>query len=229
MCWLTKNKRQQYKDLFKNFIEKIYGFYRTFDNSLKIHDVSINLKKTTVKSISLDYDVKRYFETFSSISSYRERLKESITEDKFSSISEFPTDLAYFEFRIKNINSIFYKIYFYIHNKPEQGEVPINKCLNDLFGARLIVGIRRIKDILDILEELKDENGWNCEITDSSKDEYEAVHLYLKDSNFALRWEIQFWTFRHEYGNRKSHAKYKQSYTVWEHSYSTQELFEVCD
>lgn len=50
---------------------------------------------------------------------------------------QFNTENAKVNIRTKAKNSIEYKIKNYIENH-ENGKVPINKCLNDLFGIRII-------------------------------------------------------------------------------------------
>ena len=58
--------------------------------------------------------------------------------DVLQEISSLQSDVSRISVRIKQLNSIEYKIYRY--NVGElRGKVPINKCLNDLFGMRIIM------------------------------------------------------------------------------------------
>ena len=114
--------------------------------------------------------------------------------------------------RIKTRNSIEYKIENYLLSH-ENGKVPINKCLNDLFGIRMILSddptheeIR--KHIIEKYPALR------C--IDSSKNDYTATHVYFRDDNYSFPWELQIWKIRDKDNNIKSHKKYKQDYTGWE-------------
>ena len=50
---------------------------------------------------------------------------------------QFNNEKSKVNIRAKTKNSIEYKIKNYIQNH-ENGEIPINKCLNDLFGIKII-------------------------------------------------------------------------------------------
>ncbi len=114
--------------------------------------------------------------------------------------------------RVKNRNSIEYKIKNYIENH-ENGKITINKCLNDLFGIRIIC-----KDQIDFsqINHLVKEKYDKLKCIDSSKIEYKATHIYFKQSNFEFQWELQLWNEDDEINNIRSHEKYKQDYVRWE-------------
>ena len=115
--------------------------------------------------------------------------------------------------RVKALNSIQFKIENYKKNH-EDGKVAIRKCLNDLFGIRIILqddlnyeSIKRYVD--DKFPLLK------CNI--KQKDNYFAVHIYFgNDDNTKFQWELQIWSEKFKKNNYISHAKYKQEYTKWE-------------
>lgn len=216
------------KTFISDTINKLFSLYSEIDNSFLIDDKKINFKHEKVKRISFDNDVDFYFKFYTAISEYRERLKQNIATNRADFLRTEEKGELIVESRIKNINSISSKVYQYINIKQEKGDVPINKCLNDLFGMRIIVPTSRRKNLLKIIEDLKKENNWNCRITDASKQEYKAIHMYILKDNFSLRWEIQFWLKKDDKGNRESHAKYKQSYTSWESLYTGKELFRKC-
>ena len=202
-------------------INGLFVLYLSMDNTLVINNKPLNLRQEKIRKVSLDGDdIKYYFDFYNALSLYRERLKQTIA----NSDVDF---LLGIESRVKNINSIFSKIYQYIKIKKEKGNVSINKCINDLFGIRILVPLRSMKSLMTLVKELVDENGWKCKITDASKQEYKAIHMYLLKDNYSLRWEVQFWLEKYDSRNRISHAKYKQSYTSWESSYNFDELYRV--
>lgn len=117
--------------------------------------------------------------------------------------------------RVKALNSIQYKIENYEKNH-ENGKIPINKCLNDIFGARIILNQSiTFKKICNYINE----KFPNLKCIDSSKDNgnYYAIHIYFeRGDNYKFQWELQIWDKEHEEGNFTSHFKYKQDYTKWE-------------
>lgn len=113
--------------------------------------------------------------------------------------------------RIKNLNSIYYKINRY--NKKYNGKIPINKSLNDLLGVRLIIDNSFDYDYLMSL--IQDEFD-NYRFLDASKKGYIANHLYIKVDNFSFPFEIQFWKKENETNNKNLHKIYKQSYIYLE-------------
>lgn len=202
-------------------INGLFALYLSIDNTLVVGGKTVNLKQEKIKKVSLDNDdISYYFDFYNALSLYRERLKQKIADSNIDFL--FGN-----ESRVKNINSISSKIYQYINLKKEKGDVSINKCLNDLYGVRIIVPLRKMGELLEIVNTLSRENNWKCRITDASKQEYKAIHLYLLKDNYSLRWEVQFWLEKYDATNRASHAKYKQSYTNWESSYSVKELYRV--
>lgn len=125
---------------------------------------------------------------------------------------QFNTDIAKVNIRAKLRNSIEFKIKNYILNH-ENGEIPINKCLNDLFGIRIICK----KEISNAqINELIRNKFPNLKCIDSSKKDYKATHIYFKKDNFSFPWELQIWNEINEKNNIYSHEKYKQDYVRWE-------------
>lgn len=115
--------------------------------------------------------------------------------------------------RVKALNSIQYKIQNYELNH-ENGKIPLKKCLNDIFGIRMIFN-ENINS-----EEIKlyiKENYPKLKCIESSRGNYYAIHIYFgNDDNFKFQWELQLWNKEHEKINLESHAMYKQDYTKWE-------------
>lgn len=116
--------------------------------------------------------------------------------------------------RVKSQNSIEYKINNYMTEKHAYGEVPLNKCFNDLYGIRIVfednVEYNVIKKFID--EKYK----YKLKCYDASKDDYVATHIYFKKDNYSFQWELQIWDKKHYESNIISHEHYKQGYTKWE-------------
>ena len=215
------------EDNVLSYVEKILTLYQNTDNSLIVGGKKINLSRVEIKEVSLLNNPDFYFAFFNSVAEYREKLKKNIENVDFlnEKINDNP---LYLESRIKNVNSIFSKIYQYISLKKEKGSVPLIKCINDLLGLRIELPMKSLNKAQILIEDLARKNKWNCRIYNASKNEYKAIHLYLLKDNYSLRWEIQFWLSKDDQSNRYSHAKYKQAYTSWESQYSASDLFEVC-
>ena len=230
MCLKRKQKIiENYDEFIVNFVDNVFTFYNSVNNSLIVNGKKINLRNEEIKKASLDYDASYYFSFFSAISEYRESLKQNLATSEINILLQSSGQGFTIESRIKNINSIFSKIYQYINLKNEKGSVAINKCLNDLFGLRIILNFNNFDELFNRLNYLAEQRNWKFKIINASKTEYKAIHLYISKDNYSLPWEIQFWLAKDDVSNRNSHAKYKQSYTSWELSYSNKDLYEVCD
>ena len=162
-----------------------------------------NLKKSLVSSIDVNGAI------YKNIMEYVQLLNNHSIVLKFSSICSCKV-MA----RVKTHNSIEYKIQSYKTSQHEFGQVPINKCMNDLFGVRIIldfpVTLPEIQQFIDTQYAGK----YRC--IDSSKGEYKAVHLYFREDNWTFPWELQIWRKDDVETNFASHKKYKQEYTTWE-------------
>lgn len=164
-----------------------------------------NLKKRLVSDIRDDAYI------FDEIIEYRTYIgKESF---------EFLTKLVSMEFvssevtfRVKTQNSIEYKIDNYIRNY-ENGKIPIRKCLNDLFGIRIILwGDFKHSDVKEYMRNYYPL--YKC--IDSAKQDYIASHIYFENGNYNFPWELQVWCYENMQSNFESHKEYKQDYTRWE-------------
>lgn len=114
--------------------------------------------------------------------------------------------------RIKQANSIQNKISTYM-KKHIEGKVSVNKCFNDLLGFRIIIDADfSFEQLKEHLEERFD----SLKIINSSKNEYNAYHVYLHSDNKIFPWELQVWKKYDEESNLQSHFTYKQDYTTWE-------------
>ena len=116
--------------------------------------------------------------------------------------------------RVKAPNSIESKIQNYKTERHEWGRVPVNKCVNDLFGVRLILEAALTFEEIHAFVETTYQGKYKC--IDSSKAEYKAVHLYFKENNQSFPWELQIWNRCDADSNFAFHKRYKQEYTTWE-------------
>lgn len=165
----------------------------------------VNLKKKSVKDATEGSDVLKAIYAYRSFLSGKIVGLEMLFNEKIIGDSRIFT-------RLKTPNSIKDKITKYTKWKKEKGGVPICKCLNDIFGVRIIQSNAvNTEQIIDILKE----HSINSKCIDSSKGYYNAIHVYFQNTNFDFPWELQIWEKRNEENNTKSHAKYKQDYTEW--------------
>lgn len=168
-------------------------------------DTTINLKKSLVTDIDFDGPV------YESIMGYIRFLngKSAAITLPLSSVCSRPVTS-----RVKAPNSIESKIQNYKTERHESGRVPVNKCVNDLFGVRIILETPLTFE--EIRAFIKGTYRGKYKCIDSSKFEYKAVHLYFKENNQSFPWELQIWNRRDADSNFASHKKYKQGYTTWE-------------
>lgn len=167
----------------------------------------INLKKNLVKNI------KKTDQIFNTILEYRIFMRKEIVLFDMELQKKFNIEnMSRIETRIKAQNSIEYKIENYIKNH-ENGEEPINKCFNDLYGIRIIYDEETKCD--EIYNFIKNKYP-NLKCRDASKGEYKATHIYFKENNYTFHWELQIWNKKDEKTNIESHKEYKQEYAKWE-------------
>lgn len=167
----------------------------------------INQKKILVKDINDNNNI------LNSIFNYRTFINKNhlylkMNFDALNLKSEINT-------RVKAQNSIEYKINNYMSSKHEFGMIPLNKCLNDLYGIRVIFEEDVEHSVIKNFINTKYRGKLKC--IDSSKEEgYVATHLYFKKDNYSFSWELQIWDKSHEKTNIELHEQYKQEYTKWE-------------
>lgn len=193
-------------DDLKNLIDYIQTVYTEITNDWQhSENVPINLKRSRVCNIDVDGTI------YTSIMQYVQLLNERSADItlKLSSICSCPVTA-----RVKAQNSIEYKIQNYKTERHEFGKIPIIKCINDLFGVRMILqSPLTFEEILAFVQKTY-QNKYRC--IDSSKRDYKAVHLYFKENNLSFPWELQIWNKCDVESNFTSHKKYKQEYTTWE-------------
>lgn len=161
-------------------------------------NVHINLKKKLVRDIRNDVDIFTY------ISSYRSFLSGALSTNQF--------DIPRVSNRVKAQNSLESKIQRYIDDKEEHGLSPINKCVNDLFGVRIVYNGTIYFD--DFKNHIKSRFDLKC--IEALRKGYKAIHIYFKKDNYSFPWELQVWEESYSNSNLISHHKYKQDYASWE-------------
>ena len=186
------------------FIQTEYlHFNKKWQNSN--YYTKINLKDNLVIDLSENEEI------LNAVFNYREFINENNIQ-LLMDFKQFNTNSAKINIRTKANNSIEYKIKNYIENH-ENGKVPINKCLNDLFGIRIICA-EKIENAQ--ITELIKYKFKNLKCIKSDKKEYKATHIYFRQGNFNFQWELQVWNREDEMNNINSHEKYKQDYIKWE-------------
>lgn len=197
--------RSVFDDL-KDLIDYIQSVYTEVTHEwLEGAHVRTNLKKSQVSDIDIDGAI------YKNIMEYVWLLNE-----KSACITlqlSFVCDCQVTA-RVKAQNSIEYKIQNYKTARHEFGRIPINKCVNDLFGVRIILDFPLTFEAIQTFVENTYQDKYKC--INSSKLDYKAVHLYFKENNESFLWELQIWNRCDVERNFKSHKRYKQEYTTWE-------------
>lgn len=173
-----------------------------------------NLKKKQINYViegqKDKFDMDFVFEDY--ISSYCKKLTftQLLITQEVKKLDEYE-----FSSRVKQPQSRLSKLLTYRFEKQEQGKSPINKCLNDLFGCRIILTYDDIEATYDIIDsEVKEIT--NVKVTKKNNDDYEAIHIYCKGlDNTYFPWEIQIWHSDKVESNKISHERHKQSYLEW--------------
>lgn len=187
-----------------NYIQKKYD---EVSNGWKkdIKYYPLNMKSSRVENIYKDEKLLEY------VFNYRNYISEntaSITQD-----IENLNILSSVNTRVKALNSIQDKIEKY-EKKKEEGKIPIKKCLNDIFGLRIILGNTLSHESI---KKYIENNFPKLKCIIAFRGNYKATHVYFgNDDNTKFQWELQIWNKIDERDNLISHAKHKQEYTKWE-------------
>jgi hypothetical protein len=117
-------------------------------------------------------------------------------------------DIPYF-YRVKTSESIQDKIDRF---KQRQDGYPVNKVLNDIFGARMILSTAEISEVMERLDDWQAKYGlmsWYLR----DQDGYIGLHIYFKNkNNYYYPWELQLWDQQDAKGNVESHKRYKRQF-----------------
>ncbi|MDE5722348.1 MAG: hypothetical protein K2I30_06415 [Clostridia bacterium] len=170
-------------------------------------DKEYNLNKSLIKQIESSSLLDSVFD-------YTSFLNDNIFDFNLS-LNNWKENNSEVSTRVKARNSILFKIGNYQLPIHQNGEIPVKKCLNDLFGIRIIFDGDYSHEVISkyIKKEFKE---LKCICSD--KQEYIATHIYFKKKGASkiFQWELQVWLKNNEINNKVSHNKYKQSYVKWE-------------
>lgn len=201
MIWVN----EMFEDLkiLVDYIQTVYDDIT--DNWINSEHAKVNLKRTLVSDLESEGTV------YQNIMDYTQLLKDQSTfiVMELSVLCTCPVTA-----RIKTKNSIEFKIQKYKTESHEFGKIPVNKCINDLFGVRIV--LEEPADYETIQAFIEGTYGGRYKCIDSSKGEYKATHIYFRRDNLSFPWELQIWNKVDVDENFKSHKRYKQDYTVWE-------------
>ncbi|KFM93028.1 hypothetical protein [Paenibacillus macerans] len=184
----------------------------------KGNNKSINLKKKQVRDVIFDGPKNISSDFLYSIDQYLEMLNRLIVQMEY----EYYYSHWDFRSRIKQKESVVNKLFYYRFGKDILGEVPINKCLNDLLGFRIIVdGFEHsdCRELDDICNRIKDK--YKINIIDSSKHGYKGTHIYFYGENNFFPWELQIWNPADTKQNEQLHKEHKskRQYIYWPQEY----------
>lgn len=192
-------------DLIKlvRFLIEKYIFFSSEWN--KRNSVVFNMEKNKVCHVQNNLDIMNYLYT------YRSFLIDMINLHlNFENLNLH----SMIESRVKQINSIEDKLSRYMDAKHSFGEIPLKKCLNDIFGCRILMDADY--EYEDICLNLKKYFS-NIKIISRKLGDYNAVHAYfIVGNNQNFIWELQIWNRSFIESNYNSHHKEKQNYTNWE-------------
>lgn len=199
-------------------IKDISGLHEIHSSEwLRLNPNIINLKTKLIRDICT-YNREDESELISFDSEFIKHLNRycaDLNEVMFSPYYDFLEWNIDHSSRIKNPESRLAKMIYYSTDKSEVGKVSINKCLNDLFGFRVLMDDFNHNDTYYglIKENIADTN---CRIHNSCKNEYNATHIYFTNgNNKCFPWELQIWNKKDAEKNFHSHFLHKQGYTKW--------------
>lgn len=201
------------KELILEIFEKMKENANIFEKDC---EYKINFKKKCVKDffnndlIYIDSKLIDSIDSFISIVKMNE-LESIILNDKKLDLRKREKKLASYVDKLRKYQDKEDK-------KGNKGAYPINKCLNDLLGYRLIIKNDVTLDMIhENLKSFIEENFNNkVSIYNASKVEYKGLHVYFKPSNFCFPCELQIWVQKDEKNNIESHEIYKREYFYWE-------------
>ena len=189
------DKIREQVDIFIGLHSAIQDFwFQKLENNAKER---LNFNKLKVKNYILD--ILEYIYNYrNTLSLYAPFLNEILNNCNISRT------------RIKEMLSMDQKVKNYMLGELH-GEVIFNKCLNDIFGARII-----IKDDIDfkiLSQYLRDEFKDKIKLTDADKVVgYKARHIYVRSAPGHFQWEMQIWHECDEKRNVELHEQYKRGY-----------------
>jgi len=197
-------------ELYKEIFEIIYENHNLYCNdwhcTLKN---DINLKRKTIDDIykdseNMDLDFLKYMLLFlKDLDSLQDEIIFYFSQKPFINVRS----------RIKGMDSILNKISIKKHSS-DRGKIPINKCLNDLLGVRIIDDNwnKKLSYVKEYVLEAKNK-GYRIKGIERELEGYKGYHIYfrgLNNKHFPI--ELQIWDKSDEDNNIKSHFKRKQNH-----------------
>ncbi|KAA0791738.1 MULTISPECIES: hypothetical protein [Bacillus] len=231
---LQETKPHCYYNEIKQIIIEICDFHNKFSatwiDKNKSSDLEfLNLNKKQVREVTDIYEER---EVFFPKDEFNRLLKNYMNELKPLAIDfEMAYNYEHFDMRSrgKDFDSIMNKLQYYTTGKEGNGVAgafKINKCLNDLFGIRIVIENfdHNCEYFYQICEPVKDK--YKIRIINSSKNDYRATHVYFYGGNNKFfPWELQIWNADDCKSNDISHGVHKRSYTEWAKIYkNTKEI-----
>ncbi len=181
-------------------INEINKLHLSISSDLKT-SLNYNLKKS-ISSVIVDGTVDKDFQTL--ITNYKSGLNRNIIL-----ISEIQSCFPEIRYRIKQAESINEKLLYYMGSNSINGKSPINKCLNDFLGFRILTD-DNLENLLYVLKGKQDKLNISRSYI-RTEGEYRGLHLYFKNGNNKyFPWELQIWHQNHLTINEKSHKEHKQ-------------------
>ena len=174
-------------------INRIHGEYsKDYFETGKVE--KINLSRTIAK-VPVEH-----------IYNYRLNLHESINDY----LIKADIRIRYF-YRVKTRESIDSKIERF---SSQHDQYPVNNWMNDIFGARIILTLDDIENVIEHLDGWQKEFGlknWYLR----NRDGYKGLHIYFKnESNFFFPWELQIWDVNDVDSNIESHERHKRGFVI---------------
>lgn len=186
------------------------SFYNLDD--IKKHKLR-SLKRIYVSEAKTnDYFIKEFLPT------YYSALENSDVDNsllEFFSPFAFNPDIDY-HFRIKMRDSTSIKLAHYAYKeKRNNSYYPLNKCLNDIYGVRLILkGVNSQKiEVKKLLDSKKADNKLK-KYYYRDRDGYKSFQCYFEMSNKVLPWELQIWDLEDKDNNARAHVQHEREKNI---------------
>ena len=165
-----------YIDTIGYIIEKHKEITQEWDNYCAANGITLfNQKKMQV------IDLVESNELFDNVKKYLSFLGQNTID-----ISD-QLDRSNIRYRLKTLNSVESKIFNYVYNNVEKGRVPVLKCLNYIYGTRIIT--KKFYSYEEI-QSFVDQYFPGLKCIPSIKNGYNATHLYFKIDNYHFQWEM---------------------------------------
>lgn len=213
-----------YLEVIEKAIRDINGIHEELSESYFTNEFeSINLKKHRIETVISSDGIKPVF------LEYLHEYQTSLNTVMACSDFEYDYEDNDGRIRVKQRESVQNKLLYYYKTNSD-GKIPLQKCLNDLLGFRLIFEdfdsstlefeemMNRLKNELSLMKWYSRDDG-----------SYKATHVYFKNgNNIYFPWELQIWNSHDSDANETSHAEHKakRNYINWPKQYVEGDLRE---